>query len=61
MVRKERDDLSKSLQVIEKDIKKTVKDIQPKKLQAAFKKMAEAIEKNKLVQDESDQVRTFFI
>jgi soluble cytochrome b562 len=53
-VKKERDDLSKSLQVIEKDLKKTVKDIQPKKLQAAFKKMVEAIENKKLIQDEAE-------
>jgi hypothetical protein len=53
-VKKERDELSKSLQVIEKDLKKTVADIQPKKLQAAFKKMVEAIESKKLIQDEED-------
>ncbi len=53
-MKKERDELSKSLQVIEKDLKKTVADIQPKKLQAAFKKMVEAIESKKLIQDEED-------
>jgi myosin heavy subunit len=51
-VKKERDELSKSLKVIETDLKKTVKDIQPKKLQAAFKKMVEAIENKKLIQDD---------
>ena len=35
-------------------MKKTVKDIQPKKLQAAFKKMVEAIENKKLIQDEAE-------
>ena len=47
--------MSKSLLVIEKDLKKTVKDIQPKKLQAAFTKMVEAIESKKLIQDEPDE------
>ena len=54
-MKKERDELSKSLSVIEKDLKKTVKDIQPKKLQAAFTKMVEAIESKKLIQDDADE------
>ena len=48
--RRERDDLGSKFKVLEKELRKTVKDVQPKKAQASLKKLLEGIEKNSLVQ-----------
>merc|ERR1711910_145889 len=48
--KKEKDELCKKFQALEKELKKTVKDVQPKKTQASIKKIVESIEKNSLVQ-----------
>ena len=47
--RKDKEDLCRSFKAVEKEIKKQVKDIQPKKVQTAMKKLVESIEKNTLV------------
>ena len=48
--KKEKGELCKKFQALEKELKKTVKDIQPKKAQASIQKIVESIEKNTLVQ-----------
>jgi predicted nucleic acid-binding Zn-ribbon protein len=48
-VKKEKDDLGKSMKVIEKDIKKHLSNIKPAKIQTDMKKLVESIENNSLI------------
>ena len=48
-VRKDKEDLSRTLKVIENDLRRVIKDVGGKKAQSAIKKLVEGIEGNKLV------------
>merc|ERR1711962_1894252 len=48
-LKKEKDDLGKTLKAIEKDLKKNIKDVKPNKVQGELKKLAEKIENNSLL------------
>ena len=50
-MKKEKDDLGKSLKSVEKDLKKNIKDVKPNKVQGELRKLAEKIEKNSLLSD----------
>ena len=48
-VRKDKEDLSRTLKVIENDLRRVIKDVGGKKAQSAIKKLVEGIEGNRLV------------